>query len=201
MQPIDATFTGQAVINESASLLDFWRWAFSDLCDDDLKGIFAEWMVRLLMGLPTSGTRRISWANSDIILLSGKRIEVKASALWQSWKLWNEDGTPKVAAPVTLDPHRVRFGGLQARSAVEPQTTDSLVSFKSDLYVFCMNTQSDPKRWNAWNLSDWEFYVMTKRELTDARIGGSVSLAYLRNFRQAMTAQEFQSHMRALAAQ
>ncbi|PYJ76815.1 MAG: glycine cleavage system protein GcvH [Verrucomicrobia bacterium] len=24
------------------SITDFWSWAFSDLCDDDLKGIFAE---------------------------------------------------------------------------------------------------------------------------------------------------------------
>jgi len=33
----------------NAGLTDFWRWAFSDLCEDYLKGIFAEWMVGVLL--------------------------------------------------------------------------------------------------------------------------------------------------------
>jgi hypothetical protein len=195
MSPLETTFIGDADLLPGASLLDFWRWAFSDLCDDDLKGIFAEWMVRVLLRLPADGARRISWANSDIILPSRARIEVKASALWQSWKLWNEDGRAKGAQPAVIDPQRIRFGDLQARTAVAAATPDSARSFKSDIYVFCMNTQTDPKLWDAWKLSDWEFYVMTKEQLSTLKIGKSISLATLRRVNPAMSARELQAHM------
>jgi hypothetical protein len=197
MTLLNTTFTGDVLLPQNASLQDFWRWAFSDLCDDDLKGIFAEWMVRVLLGFPSLGARRISWANSDIILASGTRIEVKASALWQSWKLWNDDGTPKTAGPVTLDPRRIRFQGLQARTALDPASVDSLVAFKSDI---CMNTQADPKSWDAWNLADWESYVMTKKELATSGIARSVSLYALRKFRAGMSAKEFQAYMQRVMA-
>ncbi|MEO6924167.1 MAG: hypothetical protein ABI142_10105, partial [Bryocella sp.] len=49
-----------------ATIADFRQWAFSDLCDDDIKGWFAEWMVAKLLLIPI--TRRISWANSDLIV-------------------------------------------------------------------------------------------------------------------------------------
>jgi hypothetical protein len=61
-------------------ITDFWSWAFSDLSDDDLKGIFAEWLVIRL--LRNKSIRRVSWANSDIILGDGLRVEVKATAFW-----------------------------------------------------------------------------------------------------------------------
>jgi len=61
-----------------ATVLDFWQWAFSDLCDDDIKGWYAEWVVGNLLGIAT--VRRISWANSDLIADGGVRVEVKSSA-------------------------------------------------------------------------------------------------------------------------
>src|SRR5205085_1707192 len=112
MNPAEVTLTGDATLSQRPSLLDFWRWAFGDQSDDDIKGIFAEWMVVVLLGLPAQNSRRISWANSDIILSSGTRIEVKASAVWQSWKVLNEDGSRKAdLKPAVLDPKRVRFAG------------------------------------------------------------------------------------------
>lgn len=51
MNPSNITFKGKPQTTLNPTLLDFWCWAFSDLCDDDVKGIFAEWMVRALFGL------------------------------------------------------------------------------------------------------------------------------------------------------
>jgi hypothetical protein len=48
MNPAEVRLTSDAQLTAS-TLLDFWRWAFSDLCDDDIKGIFAEWMVITLL--------------------------------------------------------------------------------------------------------------------------------------------------------
>jgi hypothetical protein len=50
-------------------LQEFYHWAFSGLCDDDIKGIFAERMVMKLLNC--SSPRRISWADNDINLPSG----------------------------------------------------------------------------------------------------------------------------------
>ncbi len=192
----EVTFTGEPHLN--GTLVDFWRWAFSDLCDDDIKGIFAEWMVRMLLGLPLQDSRRISWADSDIILPNGTRIEVKATSVWQSWKLVNEDGTPKpVRAPTALSPAKFRFAGLQARTAVSPAAPDALRQFKSDFYVFCFHSQIDPSGWDAWNLAHWEFYMMTRQELTESKVGNSISLAALRNVRAPMSAVQFQSYAKA----
>jgi hypothetical protein len=185
-------------------LQEFYRWAFSDLCDDDLKGIFAEWMVSKLLNCPSP--RRVSWADSDIILPSGIHIEVKSSAVWQSWKLVNQDGSRKNPLPLAkpFRPTCIRFGGLQARPTASQWSGDR--DFKSHLYVFCFQCQTDPAQWDAQNLQQWEFYVMNRHELIELTVGKSISLAALRNFRLrhpcsmlspngSMSAAQFQSFM------
>lgn len=202
MNPLEIRLRGNLEVSKSATLLDFWRWAFSDLCDDDLKGIFAEWMVAVLLDLPLASSRRVSWADSDIVLSSGARIEVKASAVWQSWKLVNLDGTRKtVPPPAVLNPNRIRFCGLQARTAISPATPEILTDnrgFKSDIYVFCMNTQTDPAKWDAWNLADWEFHVMTIQELNALKVGNSISLVALRKIRPGMSASVFRDYIKSV---
>jgi hypothetical protein len=44
----------------------------------------------------------------------------------------------------------------------------------------------------------WEFYVMMRKELTDLRVGRSISLATLRTIRPPMSAAQFQSYTQAL---
>lgn len=194
MNPEQYKFFGDPIANVSGSLLDFWKWAFADLCDDDIKGIFAEWMVATLLDLPILGKRRISWADNDLVLPSGLGIEVKASSLWQSWKLVNPDGTPKQIPPAAvLSPAQVRFSGLQARTSVGVAPRDVAPVFKSDYYVFCMQTETDPTRWNAWDLSQWRFFLFSRYELQTAGIGRSISLAKLMEMQQPMTASEFQT--------
>jgi hypothetical protein len=193
--PADITFIGDAQINTSATLMDFWRWGFSDLCDDDLKGIFAEWMVANLLGLPINSSRRVSWADNDIILPNGKSVEVKSTAVWQSWKLVNHDGTRKPMPPVAeVKPENIRFAGLQSRSNVFQWSGEK--SFKSNFYVFCFHRETDPAAWDAWNLSQWEFYRVTREELAARNVGPSISLRKLRDMGPAigpMSAAQFQS--------
>jgi hypothetical protein len=174
---LETTFTGETISCTTATQLHFWQWAFSDLRDDDIKGVFAEWMVLKLLGLQSP--RRVSWADSDIVLPNHKTVEVKATAIWQSWKLVNLDGTPKcpTAAPC-CDPARIRFGGLKARGDISQWDGDRV--FKSHFYVFCFQREADHEKWNAWDLSQWEFYLTTQAELTARRTGRSLTLASLR---------------------
>jgi len=154
-------------------VLDFWAWALGDLCDDDVKGWFAEWMVARLLGVPTA--RRISWANSDLITREGVRIEVKSTSYWQSWKLIDEFGWQRSEPTHKVPEDRaIGFGGLQARDALATSKGSDTVMHKSDLYVFALQHEKDQERWNALDLAQWEFYMLPVdevRRFTTTRIG------------------------------
>jgi hypothetical protein len=186
--PTDALFGGNVLLDRH-SLLEFWQWAFGDLCDDDVKGIFVEWMVLKLLGIPSS--RRISWANSDIITPNNVRIEVKATSYWQSWKLLGESGA-EYASPLyePAPDSRIRFGGLKARNAVNVADKTGSSSLKSHLYVFAFQHQKDLSLWNAMDLSQWEFYILPASEVE--QIGGrSIALTALRSKQAPLNADTF----------
>jgi hypothetical protein len=156
-----------------ASLVDFWEWAFSDLCDDGLKGIFAEWLVHKLLGIQSA--RRIYWSNSDLLTPEGVGMEVKATAFWQSWKLLDGTGTP-YPQPIyskRLDERRIRFAGLMARDSTSVPDISKPPALKSQIYVFAFQNEKDLERWNAMDLSQWEFCVVLAEEL--AKIGDALS--------------------------
>ena len=174
----DDTLTGSNTELQSASLLHFWKWAFSDLCDDDIKGIFAEWLVLKLLGIPS--VRRVSWANSDIITPDGVRIEIKSTSYWQSWKLLDEMG---VLRPTPLHPispkTQIRFAGLKARDAVNVVTGTEPLELKSHVYIFAFQHEIDTERWNAMDLSQWEFYALPVSSIREHH-WKSISLSKLR---------------------
>ena len=195
--PTDSLQSASSLID--CTVLDFWRWAFADLSDDDVKGFFAEWLVHRLLGVPTR--RRISWANSDIITPDGTRIEVKSTAYWQSWKYLGEDGLPLQTPrhPPTDSDANIRFSGLKARDST---TTDwsKAREFKSHFYVFALQNEKDLQKWNALDLQQWEFYwlpVQVLRELGWA----SISLRTLRHRFGGLSAQQLSAVGRAAVAE
>ena len=184
----DDTLTGYNANLQGTSLLDFWKWAFSDLCDDDLKGIFAEWVVLKLLGIPSA--RRVSWANSDILTAEGMTIEIKASSYWQSWKLLDGTGAlrPTPLHPISSD-SQIRFSGLKARDADDTSNSRDPRLFKSDIYIFAFQHEKDIEQWNAMNLSQWEFYALPVS--TVSALGcGSISLSALRTEQKKFCGQE-----------
>ena len=174
----DDVLQGSGVTPTQASLQDFWRWAFSDLCDDDLKGIFAEWIVIKLLGI--SSARRISWANSDIFDDSGVTIEIKATSYWQSWKLIDGFGIPRKQVKLCED-SKIAFHGLMARTADEVAKGSEERRLKSDLYVFAFQHEKEHARWDAMDLAQWEFYVLPAVRLNSR----SISLQALREMGDA----------------
>lgn len=182
-----------------ATILDFWKWAFGDLCDDDIKGIYAEWLVHKLLGVQTP--RRISWANSDIITPGGTRIEIKSTAYWQSWKFLDEFGrfekSPKHAPPA--DDSKIRFSGLMARDSTSTDWSKT-PGFKSDLYVFAFQKERQVEKWNALDLSQWEFFLVSADDLRN--LGWkSVSLNTLREKFGALSAAELATRGQAAIAE
>ena len=175
----------------NVTVLEFWQWAFSDLCDDDVKGWFAEWMVGQLLRIPM--TRRISWANSDLIVGDRPpylRIEVKSTAYWQSWKLVDEFGNAITPKPLAENARgKLRFSGLTAKTATAPANSTDEVLHKSDLYVFALHKHTDHQSWNALDLAQWEFFLATKEQLVGKK---SISVRDLEKMGAGpLTAHEF----------
>lgn len=166
------------ILLKDSSLVDFWKWGLSDVCEDDLKGIFAEWIVMKLLSIP--GNRRISWANSDLVTQEGVRIEVKASSYWQSWQLMDDPGLPHVSPLHAISiKTRITFGGPNAQGALEFSDGGPTPKLKSDIYIFALQHEIEAERWNAMDLSQWEFYVLPAQRLSE--LGWkSISLNMLR---------------------
>jgi hypothetical protein len=67
-----------------AKLLDYWRWAVSDLVGNTERGGIAEFIVAIDFG--TIDGVRNSWAPFDLKTRDGVRVEVKSAAYIQTWK-------------------------------------------------------------------------------------------------------------------
>ncbi len=187
-RPTDSVFNGPHL--HDATLIDFWQWAMADLCDDDVKGFFAEWLIHKLLGVASN--RRVSWANNDLVTASNVTIEIKATSYWQSWKVLNASGEALVQRKYgATNESAIRFNGLRARdstSVVDMSTTKGL---KSQIYVFAFQHETDIVRWNAMDLGQWEFHVLRAEKLASLAPGSSVSLKKLRSVQAPLTAAEF----------
>lgn len=130
----------------NATVLDFWRWGFSDLRDNVTRGVLAEFLVAVALG--RTQTRRNAWDNYDLASDSGARIEVKASGYLQGW------AQPRLS--------RLSFGRLAARSW-DPDTAQFGVApeVRADVFVFAVQTCTDHSAYNALDVSQWEFHVVS----------------------------------------
>lgn len=153
-----------------ASVVDFWRWAFSDL-RDTVRGVLAEFLVASALG--RTGLRRKAWANHDVESESGIRVEVKASGYLQGWP------QAKVS--------RLSFGRVAARSwdedtnelGVEPEV-------RADVFVFCVQTCKDHATYDALDVGQWEFYVVPARHLRECGYK-SVTIGWVRRLVEPVT--------------
>lgn len=102
-----------------ATVLDFWRFAMSDLRMNNLRGYLAEFLVAKAIG--ATGPR-VEWDAYDVLSPDGTRIEVKSSAYMQVWD--------------QRRPSAIRFTGLTGRTW-DPRNGESPeATFNADVYVF-----------------------------------------------------------------
>ncbi len=67
----------------SAHLVEFWRWAYSDLMGNTVRGKLAEYIVSLAMHCANVVSE--GWRAFDVLTPEDIKIEVKTSAYLQSW--------------------------------------------------------------------------------------------------------------------
>jgi hypothetical protein len=129
------------------SVSEFWSWAYSDLLNNTLRGVLAEFLVKKSFSFlpPPRKILRTDWTPYDLASPSGRRIEVKSAAYLQSW-------TEDYFSHIIFD--------IAPKRAWNPQTGYSPErSRHSDLYVFCLYTARSREQ-SIRNLDLWEFYVL-----------------------------------------
>ncbi len=153
------------------SMIDFWRWHFSDIFD--LQDKIAEFIVAKALGNEKPDNVGV-WTLYDISY-RGLRLEVKETSYYHSWQTDEEE---KSQARI--------FGITKAYSEYKDNT--STYERQNDIYVFCLNIGETKESSNPLKLENWEFYVVPttviNRECKDAK---TVSLSRVRKFTDVVT--------------
>jgi hypothetical protein len=141
--------SGQAL---ELTLLDFWQWFASDLANNVLRGVLAEYIVAKALGIETDVRR--SWEPYDLITPSGIKIEVKSAAYLQSWY-------HKKYSTISF--------GIKPTRAYDADTNKFADEIKrqAQVYVFCLLKHKDKNTLNPLDLDQWDFYILAASILNE----------------------------------
>lgn len=140
-----------------STLLEFWRWAFRDLAANNLRGVFAEWLVARACGVADSN--RVEWDAFDLVVENVK-VEVKSSAYVQTW------AQKRLSSPFSI----------RATKAWDAMTGyDEVNRRQADVYVFCLLHERDRARLDPLDLTQWRFYVLATSVL-EANVSSQKSI-------------------------
>lgn len=144
---------------------DFWRWSTSDLLNNTIRGILAEYIVACALGV--ADKVRSPWESYDLETPTGVRIEVKSSAFLQSWNQKRFSS--------------IRFNIRPTRnwnSTTNVMEDDS--KRQADVYVFCILNHKDKQTVDPLKLEQWDFYFLSATALNDRlSMQKSISLSSL----------------------
>lgn len=161
--------------NKKFSVLEFWRYGFSNLNSNVLRGAFAEFIVENALRTSEQIDVRNPWGDSDVIAPNGKNIEVKCCSYIQDWD--QEDYS------------RISWSGLKAkplfyastdRSLVNTKLSERPIDYKSDIYILSLFKHQDHMTLDILDMEQWCFWVLTKDKIKEiTKDGNSVSLIKL----------------------
>ena len=158
-----------------AWVTDFWRFAMSDLRMNNTRGYLAEFLVAKAIGL--GEVRRVEWDAYDLLIDEWIRVEVKSSAYLQMWPQWRLS--------------RIEFSGLRGtRYDVYHGDDPGGRQFNAHVYVFGVQTAIDHNAYEPRDISQWEFYVLSKSDLEQGQVGQSLGLETLQRLSGGRTSWE-----------
>lgn len=134
------------------TLLDFWRWAASDLVSNITRGILAEYIVA--SALDCVEDVRLPWEAFDLLTSKGVRIEVKSAAYLQTWH-------HKALSRISFSIRAARVWKAETNTL----GTDSQRS--ADVYVFCILAHKEKASLDPLNLDQWTFWVLPSEVLNE----------------------------------
>ncbi len=129
-----------------AKVIDFWRWAFSDLMMNTARGVLAEFIVAKALGISTEGVRA-GWDPFDLETEDGIKIEVKSASYVQSW--------------AQNDYSKIQFSVAPKRGwDINTNKQGTEAARHADYYVFALLAEKDQTRIDPTNVSQWRFWIV-----------------------------------------
>ncbi|WP_396908164.1 hypothetical protein [Mycolicibacterium sp.] len=123
---------------------EFYAWAYGDLFANTTRGVLAEYIVAIALGI--GHTKRLEWDKHDLDI-DGVGVEVKSAAYVQSW----EQTGPSV----------IEFGIRPARGwDARTNTYADSAGRSADVYVFCVLEGKDREHIRPLDVAHWQFYVL-----------------------------------------
>lgn len=183
----DEKLHGPGLELRCADVLGFWRWAFGDLCHNNLRGVFAEWLVAQVLGIDLPDSRD-PWAAHDLTWRDGLTIEVKCCAAFQAWHQTRQT------------PSRLEWSIPKTRTWSALEGYAETPSHNANLYVLCAQIEEDASLWDPLDLEQWRFHVLTREQLTPI---GTVRISRHRlgQFSRELKAEELQGEVSRVADQ
>jgi len=153
------------------SVSDFWKYGFSNLNSNVLRGALAEFIVENSLKNVDDIDVRNPWGDFDVLAANGKKIEVKSSAYIQEW------AQDKMST--------IQWTGLKAKvlywSDAVRKKDDGDKQYKADVYVFSLVKHQDQNSLDILDLDQWVFYVLSKDQVREvSNNGSSLSLVKLK---------------------
>lgn len=134
------------------NILAFWKWSSSDLINNAMRGILAEFIVSSAVGATEAS--RVEWDAFDAVTQEGIKIEVKSASYIQTWN--QKDYSP------------IQFGIKPTRGWDAAENIHSKVARRqADIYVFCILNHKDQETLDPLNMSQWEFLVLPTKVLNE----------------------------------
>jgi hypothetical protein len=153
-------------------VLDFWRYGFSNLNSNVLRGALAEFLVENALKGEAEIDVRNPWGDYDVFYQE-KKIEVKCCSYLQDWD--------------QKDFSKIVWCGLKAKSlywsSAVSDSPRAPTDYKADIYVLALFKHQDPTTLDILDLDQWCFWVLTKDKIKEiTKNGNSVSLIKLQKF-------------------
>ena len=170
------TRAGKQLADPSATVGDFWSWAFSDLRQNSVRGHLAEYIVAKALSVILDV--RSAWDDYDLLLIdlmvprhgdgstvgrrTPARVQVKSSGYLQAWPQ-NQlsqiifSGLRSRPFPFNAEGGAYKLGGKRVP--------------KADVFVFAIHTAKTHDTYSALDVGQWEFRVLPAQQITQTSLG------------------------------
>lgn len=125
----------------------FWKWAYSDVLSNTNRGVLAEYLVAVALGVDRK--YRQAWDSWDLEY-RGAKIEVKSTAAVQAWVYGPSKPAFSIKPTKTWD----RTKGLGKTSA-----------YNADVYVLAFLFVADRNKVDPLDSDQWRFWVLGKSRI------------------------------------
>ncbi len=135
------------------NLLSFWQWSSSDIVNNSMRGVLAEYIVAKALKLKIN--YRVEWDGVDLETTDGLKIEVKSAAYIQSWAQEKYSN--------------IVFGISKKHTLEKNNQYSAEKKWQADVYIFALLSHKDKNTIDPLNVEQWEFYLVPTSEFDNKK--------------------------------